>query len=132
MKRNLGTIGFAVTVAMLLVGAGEALAQGFNQGDDPLLVIPEVFIIVALRCSESRAPSALAASICSAKKARRAATFITAASITSPSRSEIPSLRTVVVPSLPSEIREGNQGCGPIPPCSTVALTPRRHSLPRR
>ena len=58
----------------------------------------ETFIMVHLRCSESSASSAFAAPICSAKNARSAATFITAASRTSPSSSGTRSFSTVVAP----------------------------------
>ena len=58
----------------------------------------ETFIMVALRCSDSRAPSARAASMVRAKKARRAATFMTAASTTSPASRGTRSFRTLTAP----------------------------------
>ena len=57
------------------------------------------FIIVALRWTEKSTSSALARAIWSRRKASSAATRITVASTTSPSRTVRPSLSVVVVPS---------------------------------
>ena len=50
----------------------------------PNMMGSAIFIMVALTCSENSTPSFLAASICSAKKARSALRLITAASMISP------------------------------------------------
>ena len=50
----------------------------------PKMMGSAIFIMVALTCSENSTPSFLAASICSAKKARSALRLITAASMISP------------------------------------------------
>ena len=62
----------------------------------------DTFIMVALRCSDSSVPSARASSMVRAKNARRAATFITAVSITSPASRGTDGFKTVTVPSPPA------------------------------
>jgi hypothetical protein len=59
----------------------------------------DTFIMVALRCSENRMPSALAAASCSARKFWRAVLLMKVASTTSPAWMGRASSRTVVVPS---------------------------------
>lgn len=65
----------------------------------PKMIGSETFIIVALRCTENRTPSALALAICAVRNSRSAATCRTEASTTSPARTGTDSRRTVVVPS---------------------------------
>jgi hypothetical protein len=66
----------------------------------PKMIGSMTFIIVALRCTENSTSCALARATCSRRKASRAATRMTVASTTSPSRTARPSLSTVVVPSV--------------------------------
>ena len=61
-----------------------------------------IFIMVAFTCSENSTPSFLAASICSAKKARSALRLITAASMISPAASAVLAFSTVTAPSAPT------------------------------
>ncbi len=68
----------------------------------PKMIGSETFIIVALRCTEKRTPSAFARAICAVMNSRSAATRITEASTTSPARTGTDSRRTVVVPSSPT------------------------------
>ena len=65
----------------------------------PKMIGSETFIIVALRWTEKRTPSSLARAIWARRKSSSAATRMTVASTTSPSRTGRASLRTVVVPS---------------------------------
>ena len=65
----------------------------------PKMIGSLTFIIVALRWTENSTSSALARAIWSARNASSAATRMTVASTTSPSRTFRPPLRTVVVPS---------------------------------
>ena len=65
----------------------------------PKMMGSETFIIVALRWTENRTPSALARATWAERKSRSAATSMKVASTTSPARTGIDSLSTVVVPS---------------------------------
>ena len=62
----------------------------------------DTFIIVALRCTENRTPRSLASATCSRRNVSSAARRMTAASITSPARTGVRSLSTVVCPSAPT------------------------------
>lgn len=61
----------------------------------------ETFIIVALRCTENRTPSALARATCAVRNSRSAATRSTEASTTSSAWTGTDSRSTVVEPSSP-------------------------------
>ncbi|MNP35279.1 hypothetical protein D3C76_1286050 [compost metagenome] len=62
----------------------------------------ETFIMVALRCTDSSTPLALASSISAAMNLRRALVLNTAQSMISPALTEVFSFRTVVLPFLSS------------------------------
>ncbi len=66
----------------------------------PKMMGSEIFIIVALTCSENSRPCFLATSICSAKNLRKALALMADASITSPACSGVLSFSTVTLPSL--------------------------------
>ena len=68
----------------------------------PKMMGSEIFIMVAFRCSENSTPSFLAASICSAKKARSALALITEASMISPASIAVFAFSTVTAPSAPT------------------------------
>jgi hypothetical protein len=68
----------------------------------PKMIGSDTFIIVALRCTENRTPSALALAIWAVKKARSGATRITEASTTSPASTGTAARSTVVRPSAPA------------------------------
>ena len=61
-----------------------------------------IFIMVAFTCRENSTPSFLAASTCSAKKARSALALITEASMISPAASAVLAFSTVTAPSAPA------------------------------
>ena len=82
----------------------------------------ETFIIVALRCSDRRAPLAPASSMVRRKKARRAAALMTAASTTSPASMGTFSFRTATAPPASTNSMRTSHGS------STV----RERSLPKK
>ena len=86
----------------------------------------DTFIIVALRWSDSRAPSSRASSMVRLKKARRAAAFMTAASTTSPASSATRSLRTVAAPSASTNSMRTSHGRSTVTERSLPKKSPSR------
>ena len=78
----------------------------------PKMIGSDTFIIVALRWSENSTPLALASAIWAVRNATRAALLMTVASKTSPARSGVDALRTVVVPSAATQLDADVGGLG--------------------
>lgn len=77
----------------------------------PKMIGSETFIIVALRCAENSTPSSFARWICSRMKVCSAETDMNVASTTSPARTGMPSLSTVVPSGVVRRIvRESSDG----------------------
>ena len=78
----------------------------------PKMIGSEIFIMVALRCTENSTPSALARSIWVARNCCSAATRMTEASTTSPAKTGTAERRTVIVAVVTDQLDTEGTGLG--------------------